>query len=505
MKSHATIRQAAGFAALALGCIGCKSDADKTAPAASAVQPEPSAVGKTAAAGPGASDTPEAKSLCKVESHEVIAKNTNQRTGITTKTLDDGRILVGMAVGNRPNVVVFDGKGVASRQGIVQRKDSELAKAITKAEGRRDLQRVTPVLRDGRITAYADYRDKYKSGRRRISCGPADGDTALLEFDGTPVLDELAEEKKGAGQEPPKKDPPKKMRMRLPKMVGARPAPGAASAPTPKAPAEATLPPPKRKEKLREIRDCRTFSDAGGKDVWSVGSELVGKLQKDGEYEWKMQLFSRRANGSRNLLFSTDLGSDPKKLHTHEAPIAEQLADGSFVLTARYKGGLYTWLLSLEKKRRAVQPYRDGYPSLPRMIADGMDHLVLTSHKVKEDRWQIGFIRLTGGEPQLPTKMTEPTIDVGLVSHAEPTLAKAGNQRWLALHGDSRRSGKLFLVPVDANLASSGPKFEVESGAVYESHVFGIENDKLLVVYVTRPDGSAPELVADVLSCQVPS
>lgn len=424
--------------------------------------------------------------VCQVESHTVISPNVNRRTGLTASRLDDGRTLVGIGVGNHPHVVAFDTKGRGDLRPISLAAGSQLAKGVE--NGRRDLQRVTPILRrGGTLAAFADYRDKHDNGRRRIACGPAEKDDPFLVFDGTPVLKKL-EKDEAAKKKPARRRPV----IRLP--GGRRPVPGTGGKVT------------DDRETLKEIRDCRTFSDPRGEEVWSAGSELVGRPQDDGTYKWNMTFFARRKGGRRALLFGVNLGTRPDKLHTFEAPAAVQLADGSFALTARYRGALYTWLLTLQKARKALKVYRDGYPGLPRAVKEGMDHLLLTSQKVSEDRWRVGYLRLTGGKAELPAALENPLVDVGLTSLAEPTIAKAGEQRWLAVHGGDRRRGALHVAPVDALLASIGKPFQVtpEGTEVYESHVFGLQDERLLAVYITR-SGDRSALVADVLHCNVQS
>ena len=102
--------------------------------------------------------------------------------------------------------------------------------------------------------------------------------------------------------------------------------------------------------------------------------------------------------------------------------------------------------------------------------------------------------------------MAKPNVGAEDVSAAEPTFARAGEQRWLSYHAGERRQGRITLVPVDDKLNEAGRSFVVTSAdaAAYESHLFGIAEGKLLVTYISRPDKGKPaELVSEVLSCTV--
>src|SRR5258706_1185514 len=108
--------------------------------------------------------------VCTSEGRKVWGKWANRRTGLTPRKLGN-KVAVGAAIGNRPEVLVFDDKGQGELVKIDLAGGSELLKEIPKNEGQRDLFRVTPVLGpDGRVSAYADYRDTYNSKRRRVAC-----------------------------------------------------------------------------------------------------------------------------------------------------------------------------------------------------------------------------------------------------------------------------------------------------------------------------------------------
>ncbi len=258
------------------------------------------------------------------------------------------------------------------------------------------------------------------------------------------------------------------------------------------------------------MRDCRTISDPLAKDRWSVASELVGELQPDGARQWKMDLVIKAdaGKGAKRVIHSVDMGADPTRLFTFEAPVATTLADGSYVLAARYRGRLLSWILDANKRPKGeMRAYGGGYPGLPRLLADGGSSTLWTSQKATPKRWQLGMLRLAS-PPELPRALH--VVDLGNkdVSRAEPTLARVGSQRWLSYHEGPRRGGRLVVMPIDAKLDQAGRRHLVTSAdsAVYESHMFGLDGGKLLVVYILRPGPKAPaELVSEVLRCDVKS
>jgi hypothetical protein len=200
------------------------------------------------------------------------------------------------------------------------------------------------------------------------------------------------------------------------------------------------------------------------------------------------------------------MGKQPKRLFTFEAPVAATLSDGGYVLAARYRGRLLTWLLDADKKKKGLmRSYGGGYPGLPRILADGGGTSLWTSQKTAAKRWQIGVLRL-GSPAELPRAFFQPALGDADLSLAEPSTARAASQRWLAYHEGDRRRGRLAVMPIDAKLSPTGRHHFVtsEQSAVYESHLFGLDAGRLLVVYIARPGPKQPaELVSQVLSCSV--
>ena len=145
---------------------------------------------------------------------------------------------------------------------------------------------------DGKVTVYADYRDKWKSNRRRIACELVANKQVVLAFDGKPLLDSEAKEPTkevaaappatGLAPEAPAPSvvaaPPRALRrLKHPGLgVAAKADPAAPDVAKPEAPAPEPKPAgaDEKKKPLREIRDCRSFVDNDG-DVWGLGTELL--------------------------------------------------------------------------------------------------------------------------------------------------------------------------------------------------------------------------------------
>lgn len=498
-----------GLAALCLlGCDDSPSTPTAKSTAAESAAPAPLKAKADTTATAEASDGP----ICKRESQRSWGKGANPRTGLTASSLPDGRVAIGIAFGNRPHTLMFDDNGVGTLKKVELKAGTHLTKGIDIKEGIRHLQRVT-VTPAGKTTA--DYRDKYASKRRRIACGPTDGTPPLLMFDGTPHIDTAHYEPPGSKKPKPtaKADPSATPTTTATAALKTSPVKGAwkggaDKAERPKDDAKRIVPTLSndKPELLRELRDCRTFSDATGKTLWAVGSELVGTPQSDGSVDWTMRLFVAADGGRRRVpLHNVFLGKEPKKLHTFEAPVAHRLSSGAVVLAARYRGQMFAWLLESDlKKRGSLQKYGGGYPSLPRIVADGTDHLLLTSQKVDLEHWKVRSIRLEARHATLLDALQQPRLGEEDDSMAEPTFARAGEQRWLAFQRGDRRGGRVVLAPVNDELAAEGRAVVVtpEKNAVYESHLFGLDDGRLLLVYIAAEKGQPHQLVSEVLRCR---
>jgi hypothetical protein len=485
--------------ALLLCLSGCPDETSTPGAAATASVSSAPAANASATASAGTKPAAEPQkdaATCDSMNQEQWIENANPRTGITAKRLKDGKLLVGVAVGNRPYLLTFDERGQGSMRRLPLEPKTPISEPPAKGKGVRHLQRVTPTA----AGYFVDYRDKYKDGRRRIACGPLKGEPYVV-FDGEPILD-TDDSGKGRSETP-----------------GQTPAASATASAAPVASTTASaaasgfrIPPVKRdvvvdKRREHELRDCRTFADPAGEDVWSVGSELVGKTV-DGTRQWYMDFFvlPSAGKGQRILLQRNALGEAPKKLHTLEAPVAHRLADGSFALAGRYKGRMLTWLLDAKKQKKTVlHRYSGGYPSLPRILPDGNEHVLLTSQKIDAERWALRTLRLPN-----PSELADKLVTVTQGdedSHAEPTVAQIDGQRWLQYHEGERRKGSVMVMPVDAKLKSIGKPYRVtkEGVSAYESHVFPIDSRKwLLSVYISRPEPGHPaELKSQMLKCSV--
>ncbi len=484
----------------------------------------------SAAPSPAGSDDPRAAdpgAVCTTGERKVLAKWVNCRTGITPVQMGD-TLALGVAVGNKPRLVMVDKQGKAEMTNVSVADGSDLASDIPKNEGKRDLQRVTPFkTADGKMSAYADYRDKYESKRRRIACELAANKQVVLAFDGKPLLD--TEKKKEAAKDKPKEATPAPS---AGPAVAAAPAPSAggtpgrlrmlsrpglsappkvdapvADAPKPEA-AKADAAKPEatdeKKKALREIRDCRTFVDNDG-DVWGLGSELYGEPQADDSVKWSMRLFVQpNAAGGYYMLDSIALPKEPKELHTWESPSAAERADGSVALTARYRGTLVSFLLNKDHKPTGkVKSYRGGWPGMVEFTPDGSNLLLLTSYKVTGDNHELRIGRLGEG---LPANLDKPSIEGVDASLSEPSLAISGGKRWLLVHAGKRREARLVVMPVDDSLKAIGKSFDVASGgSVADSRLFPLDGGKVLAVYIQASKDGGDELVSQVLTCGVKS
>jgi hypothetical protein len=434
-----------------------------TEPSAASPARKPAPAPSAAASAADASASP----VCRVTHEKVWNRWANRRAGLTMTRLDNGRVAFGVAVEDTPRVLVFTSLGTGELRQVPVRAGSDLSKRIPRNEGRRDLQRVTPaVAPDGSVIAYADYRDKYQNKRRRIACVPASTDTSKLVFDGTPLLED-----------------------------GQPLAPAAQGA-------DAGVP---EEGILTELRDCRTFVDPGGRGVWGIGTQLRGERQPDGTRKWSMRLIADPQDGlPPQKIQQVDFEEPPKKLYTFESPVAQRLKNDSYLLAARYRGALYAWILdSVKQASGQHRVYRGGWPTLPRMLPDDANVLLLTSRK-RGKEYSLAYAPIAGGDPKLPKTLQKLAFDGHGSSLAEPTYARARDQRWVSFHAGDRRKGVLKIVPVDEKLAPVGAAHTVSDPeeTVYESHLVGLENGELLAVYIQNGAPGA-DLISRRLQCWV--
>lgn len=470
---------------------------------------EADAAGPAASASSGSTATPSSE-VCSVTERKVWATNTNRGTGLTARSLGN-RLSVGVGLGNKPAVLLFDDKGKGELVNVTLAAGSELGKDIPSNRGKRELLRVTPSLNaSAAVTAYADYRDKYEPPeRRRIACELAETRRVVLVFDGEPLLDgkkDKPEEKPDAGAKP------KVFSMGVARAAGKlSPVVKAADAgakPAPAAPppdAGAPEPVKDKKKPLREIRDCRTLIDDKG-GIFGVGSELYGKQEDDGTTKWSMRLFvAPNAGNGYYLLNSAGLPKDPKDLSVFESAWAKSLSDGTVLLTARYKGSLFSTILTADHKPTGKSRTFAGASTMPALVQDGDDMLILTSQNAGSGaagRYDLHVGKASG--KGLPQTLDLFALDGMGPSLAEPALAVVNGQRWISVNAGSKREAQLVLVPVDANLKRSGKTHALtnELSTVLESRLFALANGQILAVYI-EATSSGDELTSQLLSCQV--
>lgn len=468
--------------------------------------------GTAPVASTGSTPTPSSE-VCTVGERKVWATNTNRSTGLTARSLGN-RLGVGVGLGNKPAVLLFDDKGAGQLVNVALAPGSELGKDIPSNRGKRELLRVTPALNaSAAVTAYADYRDKYEPpDRRRIACELAETRRVVLVFDGEPLIDnakkDKPEEKPDAGQ--PKRLPGR-LAMRKIKIPGIVLLPDAGAAPVPAsarvadAGAPAAEPSKDKKKPLREIRDCRTLIDDKG-GIFGVGSELYGVPQDDGTTKWSMRMFvAPNAGNGYYLVNSAALPKDPKDLSVFESAWAKTLSDGNVLVTARYKGSLFSTLLNADHKPTGKSRTFPGASTMPALVTDGDATLILTSQNAgagAAGRYDLRVGKVTGNG--LPQSLDPLALDGMGPSLAEPALVIVNGQRWISVNAGSTREAPLVLVPVDAGLKRAGKTHALTNpqSTVLESRLFALGNGQMLAVYI-EATSSGDELTSQMLSCQV--
>ena len=218
-----------------------------------------------------------------------------------------------------------------------------------------------------------------------------------------------------------------------------------------------------------------------------------------------MRLFADPQDGRPpQKLRQVDFDEPPKTQYTFETPVAQRLDSGSTLLAARYRGALFTWLLdSVKQVSGQYRAYRGGWPTRPRVASDESRWLLLTSRKTGKDH-QLAYASLSGTDPKLPPSLQQFAFEGHGQSLAEPTFARAADQRWVSFHAQDRRKGVLKIVPVDQKLAPVGAAHTVSDPGetVYESYLVGLESGELLAVYIQNGAPGA-DLISRRLQCWV--
>jgi hypothetical protein len=399
----------------------------------------------------------------------VWGAGANKLTGLTTKKLGDS-ISIGFALGTEPRVLVMDKKGDAKVMVVTV---GSKAKPPSGKEGYRNLMRVTPRSIDGdKARAFLDYRDDFKDKRRRVSCGPAEGDQDFLSFDGTSWLD-LDPKPTGAD---------KKKLFSWKKLGG-----------------------------YVELRDCRTFVTTQSDEVWALGSVLRGIEKPDGSNEWKMVLLVDFGKGDEEIvLHEAPLKGDPPKLATFEIPTSRRAGDKGYLVATRFGGSLLVGVLDASRKLQGRFKSYPGFPTMPD-IGSTKEELILTTGIGWGKDKTLKALVVPRDTLELPERYREigikplDTSGDAEASFTTPELTVDGKgQRWLTYVEGPKDKGKLRLAPLGKDLQPVGRAFTVtEDDALgSEGRVVALDDGRLMIAYL-RELGGKVELVTEQLACDV--
>ena len=408
--------------------------------------------------------------VCQRSNEKVWSAGANKLTGLTTKGFD-GKVGIGLAIGNDPRVLVVDKDGSAR---LMKVKQGEKAKRLDPKEGFRNLMRVSPQAIDGdEARAFIDYRDDYKDKRRHVWCGPADADEKFLEYSGKSWLDM---DPKPEGEE-------KKKLFSWKKLGG-----------------------------YVELRDCRTFVSRKDNEVWALGSVLRGIEKPDGTNEWKMVfLVDFGKHDDEIVLHEAALkGDPPKPVSTFEIPISRRIKDKGFLIASRFGGSLLVGLLDNDRKLVGQFKTYRGFPTMPDISTTDDNELILTTGiGVGKDR-ALKALVVSKTNPELPKDWKsiklEPTgSSEGEASFTGPELTEdTKGRRWLVYIEGPANKGLLRMAPLGIDLQPMGRTFPVTEGESYvsEARLVALPGGKLVIVYIRDKDGKT-ELVSEHLECDV--
>ncbi|MFO0761886.1 MAG: hypothetical protein U0359_35925 [Byssovorax sp.] len=474
-----------GFTALVLlGCGNKETPSpapEKAKPAAAApvesagkiaAAPAASATGGAAATSASAAAAPALPPACKVAAEKVWAKGANKLTGLTHLELADGRIAIGMAIGNTPHslLVAKGGDGKLAKLTISEK--SALNEPVKAGEGDRQILRVTPTKVTGdKVEAFIDHKTTMKNKDRHVACGPAEAAGEWIEFKGRPLLDR---------EEKPTDDEMKQLMA--------------------KREADAD-------EGYHELRECRSFVDPHTGEAFIIGSELWANPESDGKLTWKSSLvIDTGANSHEKHLKELDLKGEPIKVTNFDVPELYRLPDKRFLLTARYGGSFLVGILNADRSLHGAFQTYPGMPTRPELSEDG-DDLVLTTSIVKDKGWQLRAMRINMKDPKLPKALT--AIDLGdesTESKSDPdfTVDSKGH-RWVTYVEGERGKGALMIAPVDKDFKVTGRAFEIapKESKVSEARLNAFKEDGVLSVILLRDNGGQTELVSQDLTCEV--
>jgi hypothetical protein len=459
---------------LALGCTSSDpapqkpADAVPASPASAAAATSASAAGTAAGTAAAPAAAPDVgPPACARSNENVRGTGINKLTGLTTKYIDK-KIAIGYAVGVEPRVLVIDKAG--ETRALKVKVGSKAAPPPPK-EGYRNLMRVSPFSIKGETArAFLDYRDDFKDKRRRVACGPADGDESFLTFEGTSYLD---------------------------------------MAPKPTGEDKKKLFSWKKDGGYVELRDCRTFVTLQSEETWAIGSVLRGVEKPDGTNEWKMVLLVDFGAGDEEIvLHEAPLKGDPPKLVNYEIPTSRRVADKGFVVATRFGGSLMVGVLDQSRKLKGQFKTYRGFPTMPDIGRAEDDFIVLTGIGAGKEK-SLKALVIPSSSLELPKGYTdidlEPLAAGGgdEASFSAPELTvDAKGQRWLAYIEGPKDMAHLRVVPLDKNLKPAGRAFSVTEGDVFasEARLTAMDDGQLMITYV-RDKAGKTELVTEQLAC----
>ena len=462
-----------------LSCAACsrKSGEPTTAsPPASAIAVNPKAQASAPAAventNPAASApvaVPEVPPVCKVESKKVWVAGANKLTGLTDAQLPDGRIAIGLAVGNQPEVLLVAANAKGSLVKVPLTKGSRLASVPKGAS--RYMMRVTPVKVEGdTVNAFVDFEDRYQDKRRTLVCGPADSTDNWVEFDGLPFS--------------ARKNPKPEELAPLFHAEGA--------------------------EKVyNEIASCRSFTNHERAETWILGSVLHGVLAADNSIKWHSNFVVSTGKGQPKIIESSEVKNNSLDDEHYEVPVSHALRNGSYLVAARHRGALLAGVLGPDKSLVGNWMHYTGYPTLPAMADDGGDALVMvTSFAMGKDEYGLRAMRVNEDKVELPKSLhvvvTDQNAGTG-PSESDPDFARdAAGQRWIAHIEGERSNGQLALAPIDKNFHAVGRSFTVTESdeKATAARVVPLKDKGLLIVFL-RDAGKALELITEEVHCKV--
>ncbi|MBI2392756.1 MAG: hypothetical protein HYV09_24435 [Deltaproteobacteria bacterium] len=423
--------------------------------------------------------------VCRVDAQKTWAKGVNLLAGLTATSMSDGRTAVGYALGNTPQVLVIGTKGEGKLLKVQIDPQSTFASKAPKAgDGVRTIWRVTPVKLEDKVAhAFVDFHDEYKeqnAKHKRVVCGPVDGGGQWVVDQGTAYwLDpKLAKD------------------------------PVAALAAEAKA-AGVVIDPVKP---YREIRGCRSFFDPKRDEKWIVGSRLEIVLDGDKLTKVASQLFVESGvNGKLKELDVRVQKIEPKKLDwkpvDFEVPLSHELADGSFLVAARYGSSMLVAQLQNDKNTKTKKTY-PGYFNMPDASEDGPDDVLVASMSTGNNGSVLRAMRIDGTKPELPAEWSKVTTDED-DSHAESRpefLRDSKGQRWIAyIENADKGKGHLEIIPVNAGFRASGLPYGVtkEDEKATEARLVAQKDGGFVVAYIRDSGSGIGELVTEDLDCSV--